>query len=375
MQGDRPTDHELIDLIYASLLGEASWQGFLDRLTQLLPGGKSTLFFHDVNRHAGRFSLVSGFEDAAVARYDGYFSRINPWMPKAAVRPVELGVVADQMLPRADLLRTEFYNDFMRPLGGQSAVGVTIMREEGCSFLLSILTERGEAEANMAAARTLGALAPHLRRAFDHYRRGAIANAQHRVVGSVFETLATGVVIVGTNGTVKSASSIAHRMIESGIGLRITPTGRLRAVDARLSALIDAVTDASPSVPQVADAITSGEAGANATRLTLIRVGRDRFEAYFEGPVVVILLEPALRETAPTAVERLTSMHRLTAAERRVLDGLTEGLTVKEIADRSELSRETIRNQLKSVFAKVGVTRQVDLVRLVAQFSPRFGSS
>jgi DNA-binding CsgD family transcriptional regulator len=371
MQGDEPTEQELTDLIYASLLGEATWQGFLDRLTQLLPGGRSTLFFHDANRNVGRYSLVSRIEDADVARYDDHFSKVNPWMAKAAVRPVDLGVVAELMLPRTELVRTEFYSDFLRPVGAESAVGVTVMRDSGCSFLLSVMTESAEPNANMAAAKTLGALAPHLRRAFNHYRRGAVARAQEGVVGSVLESLGIGVMIVGMGGFVRSVSPIAGNIIESDCGLRVSPVGRLRAADAQVSLLIDAMTDSSCASPRVADALTSGTAGSGATRVTLIRVDRDRFEAYFEGPLVIVLLESAAPRATGPAPQLLAGKYRLTAAEDRVVNGLAAGLTVQQIADQSELSRETIRNQLKSVFSKVGVTRQVDLVRLAAQLAPR----
>ena len=55
----------------------------------------------------------------------------------------------------------------------------------------------------------------------------------------------------------------------------------------------------------------------------------------------------------------------LTPAEARVALAVTDGLSVKEIAERSASSSETVRNQLKTVFSKVGVHRQAELVRLL----------
>jgi DNA-binding CsgD family transcriptional regulator len=166
-------------------------------------------------------------------------------------------------------------------------------------------------------------------------------------------------------------SPLAGSIIESDCGLRISPVSRLRAADAQVSLLIDAMTDSQRASPRVVDTLTSGTAGAGATRMTLIRVDRDRFEAYFEGPLVIVLLEAAVSRATAAAPQLLAGRFRLTAAEGRVVHGLAAGLTVQQIADKSELSRETIRNQLKSVFSKVGVTRQVDLIRLATQFAPR----
>ena len=61
------SDGELIDLIYAALLGEAAWQDFVGRLATAMPEGRTVLFFHDARKFRGSYSLTAGFDDAAVA--------------------------------------------------------------------------------------------------------------------------------------------------------------------------------------------------------------------------------------------------------------------------------------------------------------------
>ena len=61
----------------------------------------------------------------------------------------------------------------------------------------------------------------------------------------------------------------------------------------------------------------------------------------------------------------------LTPAERRVAVLVCEGRTVGEIAATARVSAGTVRNHLKSVFAKTGVRRQAELVvRLLAGRGP-----
>src|SRR5690606_17727633 len=115
----------LISDIYAALLGHGDWQTFVDRITEILPNGKATLFYHDYTAGSGALSINSGFGRDIATAYSQYYAAKNPWMPKALTRPLGLGVRAEQMLPREDLLRTEFYADYLRPQGVCSAVGVT----------------------------------------------------------------------------------------------------------------------------------------------------------------------------------------------------------------------------------------------------------
>ncbi|MFP3600018.1 hypothetical protein, partial [Chryseobacterium sp. SIMBA_029] len=70
-----------------------------------------------------------------------------------------------------ELLKTEFYHDYLRSIDCRSSIGVTIMREKGRSFNLSTLTSSTDTGYNRSNAQVLTELAPHLRRAFDYLRR------------------------------------------------------------------------------------------------------------------------------------------------------------------------------------------------------------
>jgi DNA-binding CsgD family transcriptional regulator len=353
-------DDALVDLIYAALLGESSWQDFLDRLCKTLPDGGSALFFHDANRRKGAFSLSGGIEPSALDAYKSYFSSLNPWMAKAAVRPVGRGVVAEQMLPRADFVRTEYYSDFARKNGIESAVGVTIIRDRGVSFMLSTATPRADPDANMAEAERLTRLAPHLRRAFKYYSRAPHDRAVTDVAAAAFSVLDIGLVMLGDGGRVRTMTPAAARMMEEGVGLTVSVTGKLRASKASVDEVIAAMADRTIEGPQVSDVVATGSRGP--VRLTFIRVGKDNTAAFFEGPTVLVLIDPG-RPPASSA-QAVGSAFDLTAAEHRIFAGIAAGQTLREIAEKAGISYETARVQLRGVFTKTGVNRQAELVRL-----------
>lgn len=67
----------------------------------------------------------------------------------------------------------------------------------------------------------------------------------------------------------------------------------------------------------------------------------------------------------PTLPDVLCQTYRLTKAEAQLTAALAQGLTLVEVAQQRGLSMNTVRTQLKSASAKVGVRRQADLVRVV----------
>ena len=54
-------------------------------------------------------------------------------------------------------------------------------------------------------------------------------------------------------------------------------------------------------------------------------------------------------------------------------EALYEGLALNDIADTNAVSIHTVRNQLKSAFAKTDTRRQGELVALVAQLASLAG--
>ena len=55
----------------------------------------------------------------------------------------------------------------------------------------------------------------------------------------------------------------------------------------------------------------------------------------------------------------------LTPAECRVAEAIANGVSLNAFARQNGLSVHTVRNQLKTVFAKTGVSRQLELALLI----------
>ncbi len=59
--------------------------------------------------------------------------------------------------------------------------------------------------------------------------------------------------------------------------------------------------------------------------------------------------------------------HGLTEAESKLAYFLVEGGTLADYALTTNLSRNTVRSYLKSIFSKTGATRQAELVRMLSE--------
>ncbi len=82
------------------------------------------------------------------------------------------------------------------------------------------------------------------------------------------------------------------------------------------------------------------------------------------GPLANLIVADLDRRIEAPAV-LLRRVFDLTLAESVVLERLVYGLSLREIADASGTSRNTVRNQLHIVFEKTGTNRQSELIKLV----------
>ena len=67
------------------------------------------------------------------------------------------------------------------------------------------------------------------------------------------------------------------------------------------------------------------------------------------------------------AKELLEKLYGLTPAEARVAVQLSNGAPLQEVSDKLGVSRNTLKTQISGLYGKLGINRQSDLVRILAQ--------
>jgi DNA-binding CsgD family transcriptional regulator len=91
--------------------------------------------------------------------------------------------------------------------------------------------------------------------------------------------------------------------------------------------------------------------------------------AFADCKAIAILIDLGALGSIPEAV--LQDAFRLTEAEARLATRLGAGMALEAIADELCLSKETVRFQLKAIFAKTATHRQGELVALISSLAIR----
>jgi DNA-binding NarL/FixJ family response regulator len=86
-----------------------------------------------------------------------------------------------------------------------------------------------------------------------------------------------------------------------------------------------------------------------------------------DGEAVLAALESSPSD-GPTAAERpdVDLLRKLTSRERLILKLLAEGVGLREISGRLEVSQHTVRTHMQNLYAKLGAHSRLDVVRFAA---------
>lgn len=351
----------LIEAAYEAPLDAEGWAPFLRRLGAVL--GAPAI---GISERAEDGSWIEqtwlGLDEAYERDYLQHFHRLDAWaqgalrlQPGVAVRGVHL--VADDRFQRS-----EFFQDFCRPHHLTDFLGALLERSPETGLVAVGLIRRPD-ERRFADddLRLLQGLVPHLRRAL-RLQRAVRASGPAR--GAGVDDLRLPALTVDARMRVLHANAAAHRLLAEGDGL-LTRHAVLMATDPGDTArLAKAVLDAhrpSRAATSPACAVTVGRAPGR-PRHTVVVLPHRRDRLLPDGAVLYVV-QP---DGALPSAALLRRAYGLTAAEARLAEAIASGLSIQEVADRFEVTRNTVRSQLRSVFAKTGTDRQVVLARLVA---------
>ena len=208
-------------------------------------------------------------------------------------------------------------------------------------------------------------LMPHLCQ-FVRIRQALIgAEALRASVAALLDNMMIGAVCLNWLGMIVQANSRAKAILENGDGL-ISRDGVLRAHmaadDEQLSRLVAHALPRS-GAPCVGGSMTLARS-ATLTRLALHVAPVAVHDAAIDAvAALVLIVDPDAHPSIDP--ERVAEMLGLTPAESRIAAALAEGATVREIAMATRRAESTVRDLLKHIHVKLGVSRRADLVRRV----------
>ena len=357
---DHLPDETLVDSIYEASVVPEMWPAVLARVTSLADGAFASVFAqkNDTINWVGTPEADVLIGEYVALKQPGLNSRIPRFSPNP-----HAGFITDlDVFTEEEIAADPFYQEFMYPRGYGWVASRHVFSPSGEAVVVSIERQRDRGPFERKIVDRLDLLGPHLARSTLLTARLNFNRA--RAMADTLQSLGLPGAVLRGGGKVLAVNDGLERLMPSLLQDR---RERLHLADAAADALLEealsrrSIRGGPISVNSIPVAATEEHPPMILHLLPVRGAAND----IFSQATSLLVVTPVDRAVVPTA-KVLQGLFDLTPAEARVARGISEAQSVEALALSAGVSVETVRSQLKTVLAKTGLSRQQELINLLA---------
>ena len=118
------------------------------------------LSIHEPSARKCVANLSPGVTPDIMVRFNAYYASVSPLLACSDHRPIGLAAHSESIVPRAALFKTDYYNDFLKPLEIDGAIGLTLERTGDRHTVLSVYIPTATWDRDAEAVERMQRLAP-----------------------------------------------------------------------------------------------------------------------------------------------------------------------------------------------------------------------
>lgn len=377
---------QVIGLIYEGATDPTRWsQDIVPAMADYLGAPGANLITVSRGPQNGGFYFFRGVPQDRVDLYMRQYLADDPWALAAAAKGL---LTSGSVILGPELLTTEQWLSsrvFVECMGRirileQMMAGVIFGMEsrDAMGTVYAVFRSLDDPIFNEDDRAKMQLLLPHISRSLGVMDRLRSAELTLATTLAALDRLATGAVLLDGGGRVGFANHAAQRMLERGDGLylrklsREAGLGELDAQDPILGRAIGSAIDATLrrdpyDTPHFSRAVVVPQRFGRGSSYTLqfsALGNQNEFGGGRSGYAAIVFIADAGQRPDIDPVV-LRNAYGLTASEVRVALATLEHVSAKMVAQVLEVSPNTVRSQIRGVYAKLGVDTRARFVKVM----------
>lgn len=368
-----PLFERILGSMHDAVLDDSKWESTSALIDEAL-GAKGNLLLwgdgmsqDDIEIFFAKFCFRGQRHQELEQLYFNVYHPVDERAPRIRKLPDSHVVHVSSLFTESERKNSLVYNEALPLSDSRDGLMVRLDGPHGSRIAWSIADPVEGDGWSSAQVETIQRLLPHLRQ-FVGIREALVnARALGSTVTGLLEGARCGIIHLAPRGRIVEANDRARGLLRHNDGL-IDRDGYLHASsptdDARLQTLLARV------LPRFGGQGVSGtmtvRRSAHSVRIALhvTPVGAGGMEARPNRVAALVLIVDPLGHTSIDAAS-VSAVLGLTPAEGRVAVLLAQGNSVRDTAVATGRSTNTIQWHLQHIFAKLGIARQAELVKLV----------
>lgn len=355
----------LLACLYDGVTDSAGFQSFITTLAATFRLKAVTLITLHPSTHDIKGLWLYGIEPQWMERYALHYASQDILAAHIMTAPIAHFYASNLDLPADQFdLDSPFFKEWLIPQGVAFAAGAILLQEG--DWLSQIIVQRspGQAPFERAELDLLNRLVPHMQRAIQMRERFAGLQLGEQMLTGWLDMLSMPTLLLDASGCVAYQNQRAADLFKNCAELSVKD-GHILAGNLSESRQLNlAITNAIAAQYKPASVASSVVQISRQRQLPLMALITTIMQGNTtRGGAMLFIFDP---EQAPSVTRAaLRKLFRFSEAEAALAASLCAGFSLETIAIKREVSINTLKTQLKSLFGKTGVNRQSDLVAML----------
>jgi DNA-binding CsgD family transcriptional regulator len=364
---------ELIGDIYDAALDSSLWSEVVGKAGRFVGGSAAAIFSKSPIDGNGDVHYESGIDPHYRRLYFEKYVKLDPATTGHYFADIGDPIAVEDLMPYHEFMETRFYKEWVRPQGIVDFVSAVLDKSVTSAALFGVFRYEGEGIVDDEVRRRMRLIVPHIRRAVLVGRVLELRSAEAATFADTLDGLSAGMCLVDAAGQIVHANAACQVILGAGDFLSAVG-GRLVAsdekIDHTLRQLFAAASggDAAIETQGIALPLRAQDGTRYVAHLLPLTSGARRLAGTAYAATAALFIRKAATP-ARSAPEIIGRAYKLTPTELRVLLAIVDVGGVPEVAVALGVAETTVKTHLGRVFVKTGVSRQADLVKIVAGFA------
>ena len=349
----------LIGLIYEGIVDDFHWGGALDRVAAFVGAVGVGLGMQDMESHQFRGLASRGIDLDLSENYRRLASTNKIWIEIGRRRQP----LTDRMvMPKADFLRSELYEDWFRPHGFHGVMAAPALFKSNASVVLVAFRDRRREDFERADLKKIRGLAYHFGQALCIRLDREQAEREFSAAKIVLDEIPDAILFVNYMARLKHVNKVGQNLLDRGAVIRRLRSGRLEIQDRRADQLLTSM-------------ISSAHGGE--IRLSGSELGRFVIKVYpctrgasgSDTGVMIIRITDLNRKGEPPTAVRLHERLGLSLRQSEVVAELARGGTEATVAQKLGIKESTVHEHIRRVYDKLELGSRAELIALLVRIN------
>ena len=354
---------QIVSLLYEAADEPQNWKPCLEAIRKQIGGNYASLIVRQHHADCGGLvvSACGDHQDMVTPDSGGSLS------PFSDLIPGQVATISDFM-PETDWRKSAYYNASCKAQQVFHVMAADVATKDGCLYGLRITRPQDSPDFGPQERAFLAMLLPHVQRVLNLH----LAIHQDRQVISLYSRslaqLMVAVMILDQSGAVIEINPSAARLLEAEDGLMMRD-GKLRASygtdNRKLQRLIGSTLQHSKlsRLSRTEGMCISRQSGELNWGVVVQSIAANEWTDDKPRPCVAVFVRDTDSQASPP-IRLARQLFQLTPAETSLSIHLANGLSLDEAAEALNTRYNTARAHLRSIFSKLNVRSQTELVRV-----------